>query len=89
MMYPYITFWDDTEVCHSQIIEKDEKQSVEVHFEKPIENGFASARCVLPEYKWLFNDGFTESEISFFNEFLHHNAHLIFKYAGTGVIHCA
>ena len=43
MMYPYITFWDETEVCHSQIIEKDEKQSVEVHFEKPIENGFASA----------------------------------------------
>lgn len=89
MMYPYIVLWDETEICHSQILTKDGQKMVEVHFEKPVESGFCSARCILPEYKWLFNEGFTDDEMSFFDEFLHHNAHLIFKYAETGGIHCA
>ena len=32
MLYPYLTLWDDTEICHSQIMEKDGKPVVEVHF---------------------------------------------------------
>ena len=89
MLYPYLTLWDDTEICHSQIMEKDGKPVVEVHFEKPVESGFCSARCTLPDYPWQFNEGFSEKEIAFFDEFLRHNAHLLIKYAGTGGIHCA
>ena len=89
MMYPYTTLWDETEICHSQIIESNGKQTVEVHFEKPIENGFCTARCVLPDYRWTIQEGFTAKEIDFFTEFLEHNAHLIFKYAGEGGINIA
>ena len=89
MLYPYLTLWDDTEICHSQIMEKDGKPVVEVHFEKPVESGFCSARCTLPDYTWQFNEGFSEKEIAFFDEFLRHNAHLLIKYAGTGGVHCA
>ena len=89
MLYPYLTLWDDTEICHSQIMEKDGKPVVEVHFEKPVESGFCSARCTLPDYTWQFSEGFSEKEIAFFDEFLRHNAHLLIKYAGTGGIHCA
>ena len=52
MMYPYMTLADGTEVVHSQIIEKDGVQTVLVHFERPTEGGFDSARCELPEYSW-------------------------------------
>lgn len=39
MMYPYITLADGTEI---------------VHFERPTEEEFDSARCELPDYKWIF-----------------------------------
>lgn len=70
MMYPYITLADETEITHSQIIEVDGTQTVEVHFERPNENGFDSARCVLPSYQRKFAEGFTAEEMEFFNEFL-------------------
>lgn len=89
MMYPYITLSDETEITHSHIIERDGMQTVEVHFERPEENGFDSARCVLPSYQWKFNEGFSQEEIAFFDEFLQHNAHLLYRYAAWGGIHCA
>lgn len=84
MMYPYTTLWDETEICHSQIIDKNGHKTVEVHFEKPVENGFCTARCTLPDYTWTIKEGFTAEEMKFFTEFLEHNAHLIFKYANEG-----
>ena len=51
MMYPYITLADDTEITHSHIMEHEGVQLVEVHFERPTEDGFVSARCVLPDRK--------------------------------------
>ena len=48
-----LTLSDETEIVHSQIIEEDGIQKIEVHFERPTENGFDSARCILPEYKWI------------------------------------
>ena len=60
MMYPYMTLSDETEIIHSQIIKKNGKDYIEVNFEKPIENGFCSARCCLPDYKWLFNKGYAD-----------------------------
>ena len=89
MMYPYIELADGTEIVHSHLIQKDDVDMVEVHFERAVDDGFYSARCVLPTYKWKFNDGFSAEEISFFEEFLRQNAHLLYRYAGQGGIHCA
>ena len=89
MMYPYMVFADGTEVNHSQLIDKDGKQTVIVHFERPTEKGFDTARCELPEYRWIKKEGYTAEEIANFETFLQHNAHLLFKYAASGGIHFA
>jgi len=81
MMYPYMTLSDETEIVHSHIIEEDGLEKVIVNFERPTENGFDSARCELPEYKWLYHDGYSEQEIKYFERLLHDNAHLLYKYA--------
>lgn len=87
MMYPYITLADGTEIVHSQLIQKDELDMVEVHFERAVGDGFHSARCVLPTYEWKFTDGFSDEEMNFFEEFLQQNAHLFYRYAAQGGIH--
>lgn len=81
MMYPYMTLPDETEIVHSQIIEKGGQQKVLVHFERPTEQGFDSARCELPDYKWLSKEGYTQEEIGLFEQLLRSNAHLLYKYA--------
>ena len=88
-MYPYMTLSDETEIVHSQILSTDGGPKVIVHFERPTENGFDSARCELPSYRWEYNHGFTDTEISFFEKLLQSNAHLIFRYAENGGIHIA
>mgnify|MGYP001260617496 CR=1 FL=1 len=35
MMYPYMTLADETEIVHSQIVEKDGMKKVIVNFERP------------------------------------------------------
>ncbi len=89
MMYPYMTLADETEIVHSQIIEEDGKQKVIVHFERPTEQGFDTARCELPEYRWIFKEGYSDEEIAMFEQLLHSNAHLLYKYAANGGIHIA
>ena len=90
MMYPYMTLADGTEICHSQIVEKDGKQIVYVHFERPNDQGdFDTARCELPSYTWLIKRGYTQKELDFFKKLLESNAHLLYKYAGTGGIQIA
>ena len=59
MMYPYMTLADETEIVHSQIVEKDGMKKVIVNFERPTEDGFDSARCELPDYKWTERQGYT------------------------------
>ena len=75
MMYPYMTLADETEIVHSQIIDEIGKKKVIVHFERPTENGFDSARCELPDYKWTEKEGYSDEEIAVFEEHLHSNAH--------------
>ena len=77
MMYPYMTLADETEIV------------VIVHFERPTENGFDSARCELPDYKWTEKEGYSDEEIAVFEELLHSNAHLLYKYAENGGIQIA
>ena len=60
-----------------------------MHFERPSDDGFESARCTLPTYEWIIRDGFTDREIKDFEEILRHNAHLIFKFAESGGVCCA
>lgn len=88
-MYPYITLSDETAVTHSHIIERNEQKEIEVHFERPTENGFDTARCILPSYNWKINEGFSRNEISFFEQFLQNNAHLFYKYAENGGVKVA
>ena len=89
MMYPYMVLSDETEITHSHIIEKDDIQQVEVHFERPTEEGFDTARCVLPAYTWIKREGFTDKEIAKFEKFLRCNAHLLYKYAKNGGVKIA
>lgn len=89
MMYPYMTLSDETEIVHSQIIEENGGQKVIVHFERPAEHGFDSARCELPAYRWVSKEGFSSDEIAMFEQLLRSNAHLLFKYAANGGIQIA
>ena len=84
MLYPYIKLGDETEILHTQIIEEDGMEKVEVHFEKPIETGFKSARCILPIYEWIIKENYTDEEIAFFTEFLEYNIQLIYEFARAG-----
>ena len=86
MLYPYLTLGDDTEILHTHIISENGSEKVQVHFERPQEDGFAAARCVLPKYEWVQREKFTDEEMAFFSKFLEHNAALIFKYARSGGI---
>jgi hypothetical protein len=89
MMYSYLTLGDETEIVHSQVIERDGQPTVVVNFERPTEAGFDTARCELPSYEWISNAGYSEEEIVFFTEFLQNNAHLIYRYAQAGGVKIA
>jgi len=89
MIYPYMNFPDGTEIVHTQILNPETNPTVEVNFERPTEHGFDSARCELPTYRWINKEGYSDSEIKSFEEFLRNNAHLIFKFAASGGICCA
>ena len=90
MFYPYVELADGTMIAHSETKNSEEGKSVEVQFERPRdEGGFYSARCKLPSYKWIFNEYFSDNDLAFFEEFLEHNAHTLFKYAECGDIQIA
>lgn len=84
MMYPFMTLNDNTEIVHSETLEKDGKEQVHVLIEKPVFEGFHSASCWLPEYKWDKIDGFSQEEIRYFQEFLESVAHIIIQLAREG-----
>lgn len=89
MMYPYMTLADETEIIHSHIIDEDGVKKVLVNFERPTETGFDSARCELPTYRWISQEGYTADEITLFEQLLHSNAHLLYKYAENGGVQIA
>jgi hypothetical protein len=84
MMYPFMELDDNTQVVHSELRSDQAGESVRVYFEKPIEGGFQSASCYLPEYRWTDIEGFTENDISRYQEFLETTAHLIMRFAKQG-----
>ena len=89
MMFSYIVLPDETEITHSHIIERNEQKEIEVHFERPTEDGFDMARCILPNYMWIKQEGFSNSEIDFFEQILQNNAHLFYRYAEKGGVSIA
>jgi len=83
MVYPYMILADGTEIVHTQVFEEDGIQKVEVHFERPTEDGFDTARCQLPSYTWLIKEGFSEDDMELFDQMMHSNAHLFYKYGAN------
>jgi len=80
-MYPFMQLEDNTEIVHSGILE-DEK--VKIYIERPIEGGFQSATCFLPEYIWEEVSGFDSTDIEKFQEIIESTSHLIMRFAKEG-----
>ena len=77
MFYPFMTLNDNTEIVHSEVIEKNGREQVEVRIEKTVYEGFHSASCCVPDYRWENIKGFSEEEIKYFQEYLNSVAHII------------
>ena len=81
MIYPFIQLADKTEIVHSEM-KKDGR--VMVCIEKPIEGGFKSAVCWLPDYTWEDIDGYTEDDIKLLQSKIEKWAHLIIRFSQEG-----
>jgi len=84
MMHPFMTLEDNTEIVHSEAFVVDGKEMVKVYIEKPIEGGFQSAECYLPDYQWNNIVGFNDEDIDRFQELLESTAHIIIRLAREG-----
>nr|WP_297275139.1 hypothetical protein [uncultured Agathobaculum sp.] len=82
MMYPFMTLDDHTEIVHSEM--KPDGR-VKVYMERPdAAHGFCHATCWLPSYQWEDISGFTEAEISRFQDVIESTAHLILEFSQEG-----
>ena len=82
MMYPFMTLNDDTEITHSEM---KEDGRVKVYIETPDEkDGFHHAVCWLPEYRWEDIQGYMEDEMSYLQQLIRNNAHLIIECSRDG-----
>ncbi len=86
MLYPFMTLNDNTEIVHSELLDRNGKEQVKVCIEKPVYGGFHSAVCYLPDYSWENIQGFSEEEINNFQTFLESLAHVIIELAKEGGI---
>ena len=77
MMYPFMQLPDGTAIEHSQVIREKGKEKVVVYFERDTKESFASAKCELPAFFWVYIDGFTEQEIASMEALLRKNAKLL------------
>lgn len=84
MLYPFMTLPDETEIVHSESMMKDGTETVKVVVEKPVNFGFKSAVCWLPDYRWEQVNGFTPEEISELQDLIQSLAHVIFELARDG-----
>lgn len=81
-MYPFMTLDDDTEITHSEMLLDGR---VKVYIEKPDEKDcFHNATCFLPGYQWENISGFTDKEISKYQEIIESIAHLILEFSQKG-----
>ena len=91
MMYSYVKYADETEVMFSNIYTDDEgNECIDVHFERPTENGFDSVRITLPTYQITVWEGnYSEEEIAFFKKVVENSADLFYQYAREGGLQLA
>jgi len=83
-MYPFMVLADETVVTHSHLKDEDGDKTVSVHFERPSDNCFDSARISLPSYEWIIRDGYSDEEIAEFEKMCRDGAHIFYKYAEMG-----
>lgn len=83
MLYPFMTLPDETEIVHSESYYEDGRERVRVEIEKPVDGGFKTAYCLLPDYVWQ-NDGFSEEELEKLKELIGSLAHVIIGLARDG-----
>lgn len=82
MMYPFLTLDDQTEIVHSDM---QPDGTVKVYVEKPDEkDGFHSAYCILPGYRWTDVSGFSTQELSHYQSIIESTAHLILRFSQEG-----
>ncbi|MGN0361232.1 MAG: hypothetical protein ACI4ET_00130 [Bilifractor sp.] len=84
MLYPFMTLEDNTEIVHSESYIENNKEHVRVEIEKPVEGGFHSAECILPEYEWRNVQGFTQDDIMRYQKIIESVAHIIIRLAREG-----
>lgn len=84
MKFPFMTLPDETEITHSSIYLEDGVEKIKVYIEQPVANGFFDATCVLPEYKWISVNGFSNSQISEFQNLIEKGIQIIYKFARQG-----
>ena len=91
MMYPYCKYADGTEVVFSHIIKNEKgEDTVQIHFERPTEDGFDSVRFELPSYKILYKEGnYTDEEIEMFRTIVERGAASFYRWAKEGGINIA
>lgn len=84
MLYPFMTLEDHTEIVHSESYMEDGIEKVRVEIEKPVQGGFHSAECVLPQYTWQNVHGFTDKDIEKLQDIIESLAHIIIRLARDG-----
>lgn len=79
MMYPFLTLNDETEIVHSETLSDGR---VKVYMERPDEKDcFHHATCYLPGYQWEDICGFSDDEITGFQNILKSMEQLILRSA--------
>lgn len=71
-------------IVHSDAYDCEGEETVKVYFERPIYGDSQSAECYLPKYEWKNVDGFSDEDISCFQEFLESTVHIIIQLARDG-----
>ena len=86
MMYPYVKYSDETEVMFSDIyVDDNGNECIDVHFERPTQDGFDSVRIKLPTYEISIWEGnYSENEIALFKKIVENSSDLFYKYAKEG-----
>ena len=84
MLYPFMTLPDETEIVHSESILSEGRETVKVCIEKPVEYGFKSATCWLPDYRWENIEGYTQEEIAGLQELVQSLSATIYELAREG-----
>ena len=84
MLYPFMTLPDETEIVHSESILSEGRETVKVCIEQPVDYGFKSATCWLPDYRWENIEGYTQEEIAGLQELVQSLSATIYELAREG-----